>query len=234
MSDRVVGPLRPIGRGDQQDPLDRACQVHLDFLRKNCPHLLPAGPLDAGAVSDPLPIEPKRATTLVTVAVQQAVATSLADGDRRRRGLLPAAVVWTHGADSLLVLLDSLQVTTDDGLVTVGVDVACDEVVDPNGNPRSHVEVDLVVGTAARPTGLLVAAPTPRGPDLIVQRWGDALVSLAWQGVLDAAAGVTAAAGHDVDGNALVPTTWTASSAGLQVGPQARHPFDRRPATATL
>jgi hypothetical protein len=218
--------LRDRGRDDE---LDKACRAHLDFLRRRCPHLLPRGPFEPGQVGDPLPLDPRRAGAVLTVAVQQAAATALAreSGDGRARHDLPRAVVWTQGADSLLVLLDSLQVSTGDGVVTVAVDVSCDELVRLTQERRATVEVDLVVGTEARPAGLLAAATTPRGPRLVVDRWSDALVALAWQGLLDASAGIAAAAGSDADGAPLVPTTWTASANGLQIGPQARHPLDR-------
>jgi hypothetical protein len=222
----------PGGRGDE---LEKACRAHLDFLRKNCPHLIPRGPLDPGQVADPLPLDVRRAGEVLTVAVQQAAATALAreSGDGRARRELPTAVVWTQGADSLLVLLDSLRVDTGDGVVTVAVDVSCDELVRLTDERRATVVVELVVGTDKRPAGLLAAATTPRGPKLVVDRWGDALVALAWQGLLDASAGIAAAAGSDADGAPLVPTTWTASPNGLQIGPQARHLIDRVPAGAT-
>jgi hypothetical protein len=191
--------------------------------------------VEPGGVLDPLPLDRERITPLLTVAVQQAAADSLAraGGDRRRRQDLPLAVVWTHGADSLLVLLDTLRVATGEGLVTVAVDVACDELVAPDpqtggqGPGRATIEVDLVVGTSERPTGMLAATTLPRGPRFVVERWSEALAALAWQGMLDASVGIAAAAGHDTDGTPLVPTTWTASREGLQIGPQARHPFDR-------
>lgn len=210
--------------------LDAACRAHLAFIRKNCPGLLPDGPVEPGGSIEPIPVDPKQATTLVRTAAV------LAAGRNPRHPGRPGgeanAVVWTHGADSLLVLLDSVTVTTGDGLVTVGLDVACDEVVSVAGDPRSHIDVVLVVGTAERPTGLLAAAPVPRGPAVIVDRWEDALVALAWQALLDAAAGLTAAAGRDADGVGLVPTGWSGSRNGLAIGAQARHPFDRQPATS--
>ena len=217
-------------RGDDRgDDLERACRKHLEFLRKNCPQLLPQGPIKPGQVSAPLPIDVQRAGSLVTIAVQQAAAGSLAraTGDRSRRTALPRSVIWTHGADSLLVLLDSLRISTDEGLVTVAVTVACDELMLTDNVRQATIQIDLVVGTAARPAGMLAATTLPRGPLVVVNRWADALVALAWQGMLDAAAGIAAAAGNDTDGAPLVPTSWTATRGGLRIGPQARHRFDR-------
>ena len=212
----------------ERSKLDAACRAHLAYIRKNCPGLLPDRPVDPGDSIEPIPVDAKQATTLVRTAVAHAAGGA-------RPGLPGSevdAVVWIHGADSLLVLLDSVTVTTADGLVTVGLDVACDEAVSDAGDLRSHVDIDLVVGTAERPTGLLAAGLVPRGPAVIVDRWQDALVALAWQALLDAAAGLSAAAGRDPDGAGLVPTGWSGSKEGLVISAQARHPFDRRPATS--
>jgi len=221
--------LSPSGETEGPRPrLEAACREHLAFVRKNCPGLLPGGPVDPGVSIEPIPVDPKQATTLVRTAVVQAAG----GGRPGRPGAAEDAVVWTDGTDSLLVLLDSVKVATGDGLVTVGIDVACDEAASAGGDLRSHVDVDLVVGTAARPTGLLAAATVPRGPAVVVDRWHDALVALAWQALLDAADGLSAAAGRDPDGAGLVPTGWSGSKQGLAIGAQARHPFDRQPATS--
>lgn len=217
----------PDRRGESLPPgLERACREHLDFVRKNCPGLLPTGPVRPGDQVEPIPVDVKRATALVGAAVTRAALGDGTDGDA-------GAAVWTEGADTLLVLLDSVRVRTTEGLVTVGIDVACDQVRSATGDPRSHVDVDLAVGTTERPTGLLAAAPAPRGPAVVVDRWQDALVALVWQALLDTAAGLATAAGSDTDGAGLIPTRWSASDSGLAVGAQARHPFDRVLATSS-
>jgi hypothetical protein len=203
--------------------LEAACRAHLEFVRKNCPHLLPDAPLEPGATAPALPLDGKRAGSLVALAARQALSARPADDD------LPRAVVWRAGTDALLVLLDTISVRTGEGVVTVAVAVACDEL---SSDRRTRVEIDFVVGTNERPTGLLAAATPPRGPELIVERWGDALVALAWQALLDSAAGLAAEAGSDLDGAGLLPTSWTASRDGIAIVPQARHPFDRLPPAA--
>lgn len=208
--------------------LETECRKHLEFVRKNCPGLLPPGPLKPGTPIEPLPVPSKRGTGLIQAAVRGAAATSLG---RRPTDSPLDAVVWTDGADSLLVLLDSVLMTTSEGIVTVSVDVACDQLRASRRKPQARVDIDLVVGTEERPAGLLAAATTPRGPAVVVDRWADALVAFAWQALLDTAAGLSAAAGTDVDGTPLIPTRWSASRQGIAVGPQARHPFDRQPAT---
>lgn len=224
-------PDEPPVEVDEQSALFRNCREALAFIRKNCPQLLPRR-LEPGEISDPLPVDPKRATLLLGVAARQslALATGRATGSERT---LPRAVVWTDGGDELLVLLDSIAVETDDGIVTVGVDVACDELA-TDRSPSTRILVDLVVGTAERPTGVLAAAPPPRGHPLIVARWGDALVALAWQALLDASSALAAAAGADDAGVPLVPFSWSADRTGLHVAPRARHLGDRLAAQAVL
>lgn len=220
------GGTPPGAPPDPPGDLEAACRRHLEFVRKNCPDLLPRDPVPPGTPVEPVPVPPDRATDLVRTAVRATAATTL--GQRPDRPP-PSAVTWTDGGDSLLVLLDTVRVSTTEGVVSVGVDVACDQLWAATGEPRGHVDVDLVVGTGDRPTGLLAAATRPRGPAVVVDRWHDALVALAWQALLDTAAGLSAATGSDPDGTPLVPTRWVASRSGIDVGPQARHPFDRRP-----
>jgi hypothetical protein len=208
--------------------LEAECHKFLEFLRKNCPDLLPQDPVKAGTPVEPLRVTAKRGTGLVQAAVKDAAARALG---RRPTDPPLDAVVWTDGADSLLVLLDSVRLSTVEGIVTLSVDIACDQLRAGRRTPQARVEIDLVVGTDERPAGLLAAATTPRGPAVVVDRWADALVAFAWQALLDTAAALSAAAGADVDGTPLIPTQWSASRQGIAVGPQARHPFDRQPAT---
>jgi hypothetical protein len=216
-------------RKRKPDDLEAKCKKHLEFLRKNCPDLVPRGPLDPGTPAEPLPLTAKRGTGLVRAAAKDAAAASLG---RRPTDPPLDAILWRDGADSLLVLLDSVRLTTAEGVVTVLVEVACDQLRVGRRTPKARVEIELVVGTEERPAGLLAAAPAPRGPAVVVDRWGDELVAFAWQALLDTAAGLSAAAGTDVDGTPLVPTRWSASKGGIRIGPQARHPFDRRRATS--
>ena len=204
-----------------ETPLDRGCREAVAYLREHCPQLLP-GNVEPGGQTEPVPIATKRISNLVQLAAEQlgARAAGIPAGDDEA----PQAVLWRDGVDALLVLLDTVKVKTDDGVVTVSVDVACDEL---GRKGRDTVSVDLVVGTPERPTGMLVAAPQPRGPLVVTERWSDALVAFAWRAMIDASAGLGAALGHDEDGVPLVPNRWAATKAGISLGAQARHPLDR-------
>lgn len=217
---------------DDDTALDERCREVIAYLREHCPNVLPDR-LGSGEVASPLPVKAKRAGILVATAVQQAAARA-AGFSVSRNVDLPRAMVWTSGTDSLLVFLDSVTVVTTEGLVTVSVDVACDELAGRRGTSKRRIMIDIVIGTQARPTGLLAAAPVPRGDSLIVGRWGDELTALAWRAMLDTAASLTAASGQDVDGTGLIPTSWSASKAGISIAPQARFDADRVFVTAGL
>lgn len=215
--------------------LRRACRAHVEYLRDHRLCDLPSAPLEPGVAAPALPVDAREAAELVSLAARQAAVAGgggIFGDDLGRDEGLPRAVVWTAGPHELLVLLDELSVRTGDGVVSVFVDVACDELRAATRSPRAHIQIDFVVGTEQRPTGMLAVATPPQGPHLVVDRWGAALVAFAWQALLDSAAALTASAGRDTDGAGLLPTSWTASPQGIAVGPRARHEIDRRITTA--
>lgn len=204
-------------------PLSRGCREALAYLRKHCPELVPER-LSPGEEAEPVPLERKQFGELVVAAAAEHAWRAIGFvGDEKDA---PRVVVWRDGTDALAVLLDTVKVETETGVVTVSVEVACDELP-ARGDHRARVWVDLVVGTPERPTGLMVAASPPRGPEIVTERWADALTAFAWQAMIDVSAAMGAVLGHDDDGTALAPGQWSATRAGLSLGVQARHPFDR-------
>jgi hypothetical protein len=233
--DQVVGPVAPappvVGPVAPRQPLDNACATLLEIVRKRCPGLLPAAPLPAGTPLAPLPILPTEAGSLIGVAARQAVLAAAGARIPSDPAMLPATVLWQDGPAALLVEVGAIAVQLDEGLVSIGIPVRCDQL--PRG--RELVTVEFVVGTPARPAGMLAAASEPRGSRVVVERWGEALLGLAWQALLDAVGGVAGAAGVDEDGAVLVPTALTASANGLALTAQARHGIDRiRPGQVVL
>nr|WP_284290521.1 hypothetical protein [Angustibacter aerolatus] len=233
----LANPTAAVPTAAATGVLRRECKAHLDFLRRNCPEVLASATtgLPPGSPAGTVPLDPRRGTSLLQVAVQQAVLRDLGGAPAGRPpdggDGLPGEVVWTHGADSLLVLLDRLQVTTGEGLVTVTVPVACDE---PGGRPGEPGLADRSGGGRACCSAPATGRPACWRPPLRRRArtsWcaggPTSLVALAWRAVLDAAAGLAAQVGTDADGSPLVPTTWTASADGMSIGPQARHPLDR-------
>jgi hypothetical protein len=207
-------------------PLDRECDALLEQVRARCPHLVPARPLPAGATGEPVPVNGQQVTAILTAALRQAASLDATGRLPANDASLPGVVIWEDGTCALAVELAAVRTQTEEGQVIFTVPVRCDQLP----QQRGVVSVSFTVGTPNRPTGLIAATPRrPTGPDLVVGRWGDALVALCWRALLDAAAGIAAATGTDTDGSGLIPAALTCTHAGLEVLPQARHPFDRVP-----
>lgn len=177
-----------------------------------------------GQAAAPVPIQADEFSRLATLAARQAAASAalgrLPSSDRE----LPGAVVWEDAGSAVAVGLADLTVAVAEGTVAVTVPVWCDQLPDQEG----QVVVVFEVGAPGRPVGLLAAtAAQPQGDPLVVRLWGEQLIALAWQALLDTAAGVARSSGVDADGTPLAATALSASKDGVEVLPQARHPFDR-------
>ncbi len=134
--------------------VDASCKALVEVVRKRCPGLLPAAQLEAGVVADPVPVPAQTAALLMTTAMREQVAVATT-GRRPAPGAdLPATVLWHDGTDALLVEVAKVQVSVTEGEVDVTIPVRCDQLPDGVG----QVLVRLVMGTAARPTGLFTAA----------------------------------------------------------------------------
>ena len=169
-------------------------------------------PLVEGKVFEAVAIDRKQAVALVRVAARHAAGFFL---PTRR-----SEVVWAQGGNELAVVFSAVEAAFDEGMVRIIVPVRCDQ----SGTTR--VEVLFATGSPARPAGLYAAtARRPRGPALVVDVWGEALVAFAWQCLLGLATGIAAAIGKDARGNRLVPAELAASARGLHVVPMARHRF---------
>jgi hypothetical protein len=200
------------------DPLSQECQRLIDVVRRQCPGVIVSVPLAPGTpAAAPVPVDPRAAQSLVATAALAASGLMLESGQTSGD-----SVVWTQGDRELLVLVAHVRIELGDGVIAVTIPVQCDQA------GGAEVHVSFVVGDPKRPAGLFAATEDrPRGPDVVVDLWGDALTAFAWQLVLDVAAGVAAHAGTDADGAGLIPAALAASPDGLSVLPQARHPFDR-------
>ncbi len=129
-------------------------------------------------------------------------------------------IVWAEGGRELAIIVGKIEVETGHGLVVVHLPVSCDQAGD------DVVTVSFAVGSEDRPAGLYAAAERrPRGPAVVVDAWGEALVAFAWQCLLGLMSGLTGAVGKDDRGNLLVPVEVAANADGLFVTPMARHRF---------
>jgi hypothetical protein len=205
-------------RGD--DAISAECQRLLEALRKQCPDVvLPGKPLPAGEVGPEIPIDRERGAALYRLVARRVAGLDPARPDA------PGIVIWTQDADELAVFVDQVSVTTADGAIAVDLPVRCDETGD------AEVRVRFAVGSERRPAGVLATTDErPFGPPEIVDVWGEALTSFAWQVVLRSSTGVADAAGRDADGAGLIPVGLQASADGVSVLTMARHSFDRRDA----
>jgi hypothetical protein len=190
-----------------EDQLLLLIQQLFMLLRRLFPNLFTGQPLPAGTVGPELPLDPAMTARLFSAAAT-----------RGGQGVL----VWTKDDSELLVQADHVRVQLDDGLVLVTIPVSCDQF------PSVEVQVPFAVGGKETPAGVLVATEEhPRGPDLIVDIWGEALTAFAWQTFLTILTKVAAQAGVDADGAGLIPAAITAGTDGLKILTMARHSFDR-------
>ena len=132
----------------------------------------------------------------------------------------PPSVLWSDGANRLLVHLGRAQARSGDGFVDVTLPVQCDEA------GMSLVVCTFVTSTPDKPGGFVWASEgRPRGPTSVVTLWGDPLVALAWRGLVELAGAIAAHAGRDRFDRPLVPGTVFAARDGLTVVPMAPHVF---------
>jgi hypothetical protein len=187
-------------------PLDAECAQAVAAVRRRCPQAFSGEPLRPGQVAPPVPLTLEQAQALVRAAF----------------GAAPA-FVWTAGEDELLVRAAAVRLLIRDGIVLLSVPVFTDQTGD------AEVVVPFAVGREQAPIGLSMATePVPRGPSIVVERWGGELVAACWQALVRVAGAVAGAAGVDVTSQPLLPVSLQATPDGLVVLPQARHAFDRR------
>ena len=193
-----------------KDRLARKCAQLLAQLEKHCPGLLPSGPVPAGEIVEPIEVGNDDLQELLLAAVGVA--------DKRRRN----QVVWEQSGSELLVHLRATRVQVVPGIVIVGI------TVETNESGRVEVAIPFAVGRRDRLAGMVVTTESrPRGPAVIVDRWGDALIAAAWEALLRVVGTLTARAGVDELGNPLLPGAVVADGNRLAVVAQAAHKFEQ-------
>jgi hypothetical protein len=197
-------------------PLTAERKRLLDIVRRTCPDLLPADPVGAGTVVATIPVNTDQAQRLFVPAAAAAAGIDPIKGDPK------TLVKWREGDRELVIVPAAVRVQFATGVIAVSIPCFCDQT------QAALVHVSFAVGDPKQPAGLIAATDVrPRGPAIIVDAWGDALVAYAWHIVLEVVAGVAGEAGRDVDGSRLVPIGLGASGEGMFVVPMARHTFDR-------
>jgi hypothetical protein len=174
----------------------------------------PPKPLPPGGVAPPVTI-PGSAVEPLTIA---------ALGARYAAVGHPAAaqVIWQDADGEVLVHLDQTKVVMFPGLILVALTLETDET------GKGQLVVPFAVGSPTSPAGLLVATEQrPRGPDQLVDRWGESAIAAAWLALLDLAHGLALQSGVDADGSRLIPGAIVCDGTSFSVVPQARHQRDR-------
>lgn len=209
MSDRSVQPLaREFAAANRLDP---ACAEAIAELRKRCPDAFVNGSLESGEVAKPLDVPTEDSTRLLRAAFADAAG-----------GGGSGSVVWRDGPDELVVFTSELRFVTPIGLILVGVPVFCDQT------GAAEVVVAFAVGAADAPIGLIMATESvPRGPDVIVARWSEHLVAVAYDAVLRVVSALAGSVGVDKLDQPLIPAGLEAGPNGLRIVPQARHRIGR-------
>lgn len=128
-------------------------------------------------------------------------------------------VVWTLGANELLVATERTRITIDTGVVVITVVVSCDQVAD-----NIAIPVPLGVGTDDAPTGLVMSAfDQLQGPAVITDVWTDAITAFAWECLIEVCRTVAGNVGADSRGRPLIPGLVSAGPKRLAVEAMARH-----------
>jgi hypothetical protein len=171
-----------------------------------------AKPLPPGTVTDRLFIKADDVARLSIEAAKRAAGFF--------RPTRRTEFVWVSADSELAVGMAALGVQVDRGRIIFSIPVRSDQT------GPTEVHVTFAVGEPGRPAGLYAATQRrPRGPALIVDTWGDAIVAYAWQVLLELVAGLAGATGKDTGGNRLVPVELEATPKGLAIVPMARHRF---------
>jgi hypothetical protein len=165
-----------------------------------------------GEVDRPVLLDTDESTRLLRVAALRAA--GFFRPTRRRE------VVWVEGGNELAVGIGDVDLHLGDGLIRVRIPVRCDQ------SGPAEVEVLFATGSPLQPAGLYAATSRqPKGPSVIVEAWGEALVAFAWRCVLELVCGIAGATGKDRRGNRLVPVELSVSARGIGIVPMARHRF---------
>jgi hypothetical protein len=188
-------------------PIAKLISQILDANRANAA-ASPPKPLPAGTVGPEIPVNLQSLQQLIIAAATE---------DSQR-----AVQVWTKDSSELLVVTGKVAITLDDGLVLISIPVSCDQL------SSGVIVVPFAAGGKETPSGMVFATEDrPRGPELIVDVWGEALTAYAWKLLLTVTHRLTLQSGVDEDGAGLVPIAFTAAKDGVTLLPIARHTFDR-------
>lgn len=198
---------------DAKRVLEAKCHDTVARLRRKRPKAFAAVPLGASQLAPAVTLNAAQTRSLYSTAFAHAAAPGKANAEQ---------VVWVDGESELLVRANKVRVIFRDGFALVGIPVFSEQ------SGEAEVVVSFAVGRPDAPMGLVMATETvPRGPTVVVEKWGEQLVAAAWTALVQLSSGIAAAAGIDDQNQPLLPAALVAHSKGITVIPQARHAIDR-------
>lgn len=128
-------------------------------------------------------------------------------------------VVWERDGAELWVDVATTTLTCAEGLVSISVDVGCDQTKRP-----VTIVVPIGVGSSTAPAGLVMTTiDRLAGPDLVTARWSEAITAFAWEALVELARRLCAQVGKDKAGLALIPGAIAASRGSLLIQPMSRN-----------
>ena len=198
--------------------VSKECRRLLKRIRKHCPDQFPQSPLDEGEISAPIHINKKSLTTLFRLALQPVKSSKNGDPNTEPKN---EPIVWQLDEAQVLFYPAKTQVEITDGLILVGI------VLETEQTGQATLTVAFATGRNGLLSGtVMTTEERPRGPELLVDIWGDAVIAAAYDAVLQVTNGIAAEVGNDRKGQVLRAGAIVATKEGLGVIPQAYHSFE--------
>ena len=217
-------PVDPTPPGDRRFDLGNVGDAHLEELLE--PRVLKQVLARLQKVAGATGVTPGRTVPTVVANVDAlarllpAAMVAAAGLDRATTPVPAPPLLWDDGTNQLLVHITDATVRVGAGFIDVVVPVACDQA------QGAQVVCTFLTATPDRPGGVVWATEDrPRGPAVIVNRWGDALVALCWRAALELVRVVSVAQGTDTFDRPLVASTVVATADGLAVTAMGAHRF---------
>jgi hypothetical protein len=181
------------------------------------------------ALADTLPLQPlrpgiagnDRTVTPDTLKVLLPSAAVVAAGlDPATIVRPPPPVLWTDGANQLVVRVGEVRADLTLGAIVLTIPVTCDQT------GPVDCTVTFVTGTPDRPAGgITTTEDHPRGPAEVVENWAEPLIAFAWHTLLIAINSISSALGGDLSGQKLLTAALSVTADGVTVTPMGRHTF---------
>jgi hypothetical protein len=128
-------------------------------------------------------------------------------------------LVWERDGSELWVDVGTVTIECAVGLVKIGVKVGCDQIDEP-----VVLTVPLGVGTPDARAGLVMTTVERlEGPNVVVDRWSEAITAFGWEALLELARRLCAAFGDDKAGLPLIPGAIAATKGALLLQPMSRN-----------